>query len=125
MDRGWRLRDPCGKWNELETWYYGRGFKVNLRNRRSYEDRSTFEFTPQGARNGEGTFTLASFLGETRSDLIRFCVTWRYTRGRHIDEAEDDFVNICINEGRTIRKRHGRLYCTTPGRARHRVKRLK
>lgn len=27
-------------------------------------------------------------------------------------EEEDDFVNICINENKTIRKSGGRLYCT-------------
>lgn len=47
-----------------------------------------------------------------------FRVVNRDRPARKIFEGTDAFINYCINELRTIRSLHGRLYCVYPGRYR-------
>jgi hypothetical protein len=53
------------------------------------------------------------------ADKRLFAGTMRYasafTAGYRIYQGTDDFVNICIDEGHTVRSSGGRLYCFVPG----------
>jgi hypothetical protein len=105
------LSDPCGAWNTASyrasdyklafTSGFGRDATLNLTPSVKYQKLKK-EYTLTFRRAGKTLFA------------ARFRVTWDGARERHIDQAEDDFVNICKNDHRTVYKNNGRLYCLDP-----------
>ena len=105
------LRDVCGSWRVRSV----PDFKARFSNDDD-ESYPLLELEPrERSVNTARRYTVTGFFRGRRLRTVRFRVRWEYSRRRRIDEAEDDFVNVCINDPDiTIWKKNGRLYCVEP-----------
>jgi hypothetical protein len=73
-------------------------------------------------RTGQRTFSYkARFAGKALASG-RFIVKTKRTPGYRIYEGTDAFINVCINDLRTIWSSGGRLYCDEPAHLRTRIR---
>lgn len=116
LRRKFRLSDACGEWaGSGAGTYAGRGFRIVLSDR-DFTGAPALSVVPvERHRNARRSFVITSYFRGKRLRTVRFRIKWAFWRDEYIDEAEDDFVNYCINESRPIYKRNGRLYCIRPG----------
>lgn len=116
------ISDQCG----LVRKRGGRGRRWRLLGR---TDRSTgrFEMKFKDRRRSTGRRVFRyrlSFRGKTLRKG-KFAIKTRYRRGYRIWEGRDAFVNVCINDNRTIYSSGGRLYCNEPSSVGRRIRLLK
>jgi hypothetical protein len=105
------LRDICSSWRIRSV----PDFKARFSNDDD-ESYPLLELEPrERSVNTARRYTVTAFFRGRRLRTVRFRVRWEYSPRRRIDEAEDDFVNVCINDPDiTIWKKNGRLYCIEP-----------
>ena len=113
-----RLRDACGGWRPRMVRDFSADFTAG-----DDEAHPSMTLTPRKrSENVTRGYSVTVHFRGRRLRTIRFRVRWSYKPRRRIDEAEDDFVNVCINDPDiSIWKKNGRLYCVEPAHREARV----
>lgn len=124
--RSWTLSDPCGTWTGSQR--PDRSISPQLIGWHDPDaseeySRASVEIRPRLLRrNQRRTYRMVFTSGKQRLRTVRFRVVWSYSRSERIWEFTDDFVNYCINQGRSIYSENGRLYCAVPAQRTGRLK---
>lgn len=99
---------------KLETRPWQAYLESRSRNER-HLDEQVFTVEPNFSNKGAAPMHFRVTQGSKLLAAGRFKMEGRFRPSRKIWEGSDAFVNYCINETRTLRSHHGRLFCVYPG----------